>query len=132
MARIPSRMLVDADATGPLIISPAPLSFWGGFDAESGEVIDRRHPLSGRRLSGHVLALPWTRGSSTTTAVLLESVRRGTAPAAILLPKVDTFIALAAIVARELYGRTFPVAVVSLDALTGARDVRIDREGIHV
>lgn len=128
--RIDERLLVAGTATGPLVISPAPLSFWGGFDAASGEVIDRRHPLSGRTLSGLVLALPWTRGSSTTTAVLLESVRRGTAPAAILLPKVDTFIALAAIVARELYGRTFPVAVVPLDALTGATRVQIDEGGV--
>lgn len=120
---IPADMLVDGHASGPLIVSPAPLSFWGGFDAASGEVIDRRHPLSGTRLSGLVVALPWTRGSSTTTAVLLEAVRLGTAPAAILLPKTDSFIALASIVAHELYGRGFPVAVVDVERLRAASTV---------
>lgn len=112
-----SETVIAGSATGPLVVSPAPLSFWGGYDANTGEVIDRRHPLSGRRLAGCILALPWTRGSSTTTAILLESVRLHTAPAAILLPKVDTFIALASIVAQELYGRGFPVLVVDPEAL---------------
>jgi predicted aconitase with swiveling domain len=124
----PSEILVAGDATGTLVISPAPLSFWGGYDAATGEVIDRRHPLSGRCLAGCVLALPWTRGSSTTTAILLEAVRLGMAPAAILLPKVDTFIALASIVAHELYGRGFVVAVVPAGTLDGrdGHPVRVD------
>lgn len=111
--------VVAGTAEGRLVVSPAPLSFWGGYDAATGEVIDRRHPLSGQRLGGCVLALPWTRGSSTTTAILLEAVRLGNAPAAILLPKVDTFIALASVVAHELYGRGFPVLVVEPTALAG-------------
>lgn len=115
----PTRIIVPGSAEGPLVISPAPLSFWGGYDATTGEVIDRRHPLSGRCLTGCVVALPWTRGSSTTTAVLLEAVRLHTAPAAILLPKTDTFIALAAIVAQELYARSFPVLVVDPADLAG-------------
>lgn len=111
--------VVPGAAQGRLVVSPAPLSFWGGYDATTGEVIDRRHPLSGQRLGGCVLALPWTRGSSTTTAILLEAVRLGNAPAAILLPKVDTFIALASVVAHELYGRGFPVLVVEPSVLAG-------------
>lgn len=111
--------VVAGAAEGRLVVSPAPLSFWGGYDAATGEVIDRRHPLSGQRLAGCVLALPWTRGSSTTTAILLEAVRLGNAPAAILLPKVDTFIALASVVAHELYGRGFPVLVVEPSVLVG-------------
>jgi predicted aconitase with swiveling domain len=114
-----SEVIVAGEATGRLVVSPAPLSFWGGYDSATGEVIDRRHPLSGQRISGCVLALPWTRGSSTTTAVLLEAVRLGTAPAAILLPAADTFIALASVVAHELYGRGFAVLVVDPAALVG-------------
>ncbi len=123
----PTDVLVAGEATGTLVISPAPLSFWGGYDAATGEVIDRRHPLSGRCLAGCVLALPWTRGSSTTTAILLEAVRLGMAPAAILLPKVDTFIALASIVAHELYGRGFVVAVVPGETLAD-----LDGQPVHI
>ena len=94
-------------------------------------MIDRRHPLSGQRLAGRIVALPWTRGSSTTTAVLLEAVRLQQAPAAIVLPKVDSFIALASIVAGELYGRAFPVIVLSSAALAEGNGqlVEIDAGG---
>ncbi len=103
------RPVVPGAATGRLLYSAEPLSFWGGYDAESGEILDRRHPLTGVHAAGRVLAIPETRGSSTTTAILLESVRRGTAPAALVTEGEDRFLALAAIAAEELYGRTLPV-----------------------
>jgi predicted aconitase with swiveling domain len=103
--------LVAGKATGELLVSPEPLSFWGGYDHETGEIIDRRHPLSGRIAARRVFALPFSRGSSTTTAVLLEAIRAGTAPAAILTTDHDSFFALASIVADELLQSPVPVLV---------------------
>jgi predicted aconitase with swiveling domain len=102
-------VVVAGDATGELLVSSEPLSFWGGYDSRTGEIIDRRHPLSGQIAAGRVLALPNTIGSSTTTAVLLEAVRAGTAPAAILTIGVDSFLALASVVSNEMYGRAIPL-----------------------
>ena len=103
------RALVPGAARGTALVSREPLSFWGGFDQKTGEIIDRRHPLSGEVATGRILAVPSTRGSSTTTAVLLEAVRLGTAPAALITKGADTFLAVASIVADELYGRSLPV-----------------------
>ena len=107
------RAVVPGEARGSALVSDEPLSFWGGYDWRTGEITDRRHPLSGQVATGRVLCLPATRGSSTTTAVLLEAVRAGTAPAAIVSPGVDLFLALASVVAGELYGR--PLPLVALD-----------------
>lgn len=109
---IQGRALVEGEAAGLALWSDQPLSFWGGYDQNTGEIIDRRHPLSGKVGTNRVIAIPHTRGSSTTTAVLLESVRRGKAPAAIITTGVASFLALASIVAEELYGRNFPVVMV--------------------
>ncbi len=106
--------LVEGIASGPLLVSDMPLSFWGGYNQFTGEVIDRRHPLSGKIATGCVLAIPASKGSSTTTAVLLEAVRRGTAPTALITNQVDTFLVLASIVADELYQKSIPV--LALDA----------------
>ena len=103
------------DITAELLVSREPLSFWGGYDYRTGEIIDRRHELSGKNAAGKVLALPWTRGSSTTTQVLLEAIRAGTAPVAIVSTEPDMFLELAAIVADELYGRSIPILVVAAD-----------------
>ena len=106
---IAGRAIVAGSAEGEALVTTEALSFWGGFDFHTGEIIDRRHPLAGVRAAGRVLAVPFSKGSSTTTAVLLEAVRAGTAPAAIITTGVDAFFALAAIVADTMYGRSFPV-----------------------
>jgi hypothetical protein len=101
--------VIAGAAQGWVVASREPLSFWGGYDYHTGEIIDRRHPLTGQRVGGCILALPFTRGSSTTTAVLLEAVKAHTAPAAILTTRVDTFFALASIVADEMYHSPIPL-----------------------
>jgi hypothetical protein len=125
--------IVPGEAEGETLVSSEPLSFWGGYDHRTGEIIDRRHPLSGANAAGRVLAVPFTRGSSTTTAVLLEAVKSRTAPAAILTTGVDTFFALASIVADEFYGRPIPVIALSpgdFATLETGEHLRLTREGV--
>lgn len=100
---------IPGAAQGKLLVSDEPLSFWGGYDQHTGEIIDRRHPLSGQIAAGRVLALPSSRGSSTTTAVFLEAIKAGNAPAAILTTGTDSFFALASIVADEMYQTPIPI-----------------------
>ncbi len=116
---VQGEVIIPGTASGRLLVSQEPLSFWGGYDYHSGTIIDRRHPLAGQVAAGRVLALPFTRGSSTTTAVLLEAVRAGTAPAAILTTGVDTFFALASIVADVLYAKPVPLVALSSDDFHG-------------
>ena len=106
---IAGRPIVAGRAEGDALVTHESLSFWGGYDFQTGEIIDRHHPLAGVRAAGRILAVPFSKGSSTTTAVLLEAVRAGTAPAAILTTGVDSFFALASIVADVMYGKSFPV-----------------------
>lgn len=126
------RALVAGDAAGQLLVASEPLSFWGGYDADTGEIIDRRHALSGQNASGHILAIPSTRGSSTTSAVLLEAIRGGTAPAAILTSGVDVFLALASIVADEMYRSPLPVVALRSEDFSRLRSgvrATVERSG---
>lgn len=105
--------VISGKVSGIALASNEPLSFWGGYDWKSGEITDRRHPLSGINAKGKILVVPFTRGSSTTTAVLLEAIRAGTAPAAIITTGTDFFFALASVVAGELYEKSFPLIALS-------------------
>lgn len=107
------RPLIEGRAQGTALVSDEPLSFWGGYDWKTGEIIDRRHALSGAIAKGRILAIPFSRGSSTTTAVLLEAIRAGTAPAAILTTDADFFFALASVVAYELYAASLPLVALA-------------------
>lgn len=108
-----ARTLVPGTGRGEALVLEQPLSFWGGVDPTTGEVVDVRHPQRGANVAGRVLVMRSGRGSSSSSSVLAESVRAGTAPAAIVLAEADPILALGAIVARELYGRTVPIVVSS-------------------
>ena len=129
---IAAKPVISGSARGMALVSSEPLSFWGGYDWKSGEITDRRHPLSGSIAKGKILAVPCTRGSSTTTAVLLEAIRAKTAPNAIITTANDFFFALASVVANELYSSHIPlVAVAETDfaQLQTGDEIEIDNTG---
>ncbi len=101
--------LVPGAASGAPLELAEPLSFWGGFDATTGTVIDRHHPQHGACLTGRILLMTSGRGSSSGSSVLAEAIRLRTAPAAIVLRRRDAIIATGALVAGELYGLACPV-----------------------
>lgn len=119
--RAPVRVLAGGRARGLALVLSEPLSFWGGMDAASGRVSDVHHPQHGAVLSRRVLVMPSGRGSSSSSSVLAEAIRAGTAPAAIVLAEADPIVALGAMVAGELYGRACPVVVADRDACAAIR-----------
>ncbi|MDX8468119.1 DUF126 domain-containing protein [Mesorhizobium sp. VK23B] len=95
---------------GEALVLTAPISFWGGVDPKTGRIADVRHPQHGEVISGRVLFLPGTIGSSSASAVLMELVHNGRAPAALVLHEPDAILLLGLIVAREMGWET-PMAV---------------------
>ena len=129
---IAGRPIVEGEAEGEALVTSEALSFWGGYDFHTGEIIDKHHPLAGIRAAGRILAVPFSKGSSTTTAVLLEAVKAGTAPAAIVTTGPDAFFALASIVADVMYGKPFPVIALDADdfaSLQTGEKLAISRDG---
>lgn len=105
----------------------APISFWGGVDPQTGLIANVRHPQYGQSVSGKVLCLPATVGSSSAAAVLLELVHSNRAPAAIILHEPDAILLLGLIVAEEM-GLTVPPAYqLDRDIYTG-----LDQRQLHI
>ena len=100
--------LIAGSASGPLLLLRAPISFWGGVDPATGRIVDPRHPDHGRCVSGTILALPATIGSSSSSSVLLELIHSGHAPAALILRQPDAILLIGLIVAREMQWKTPP------------------------
>ena len=123
-------LLVGGPAEGELVALVEPLSFWGGVDHETGRIIDGHHRQVGTCLAGSALLTGATRGSSSSTSTLLECIRRGTAPALLLLTDSDPILLVAAVVAWEMYGRG-PTAVLlpAPPPVGGVGAVRVDEQG---
>jgi predicted aconitase with swiveling domain len=104
-----ARATVAGEACGEALVSRMPLSLWGGLDPKSGKVTDVRHDLFGQCVSGKVLFVPEGKGSSSSSSVLLETIRAGTAPAAIVNVVTEPILATGSIIGCVLYGRTVPI-----------------------
>jgi predicted aconitase with swiveling domain len=127
-----AHVVVGGNAEGELVKSTSPISFWGGVDPLSGLIIDRRHDRCGDSIVGSIFAFPEEKGSSTASAVLVELVRNGHAPAAIITCKVPTVLALGTIIADELYHSSVPIFSVdqaSFDSLVDGSRLRISEKG---
>jgi predicted aconitase with swiveling domain len=92
------------------LVLTAPISFWGGVDPHTSAITDARHPEFAQKISGRVLMIPATIGSSSAAAILLELVHAGLAPAALVMHEPDAILLLGLIVAKEM-GLPAPIAV---------------------
>ena len=111
------------------------LSFWGGVDPFTGEVIDRHHPLSGQKLAGRVLAIPSGRGSCTGSSVMMELLSGEHAPSALVLAEADEILTLGVLVAELLFQRSIAVLCIGHAAFTRLRGqayARLDGERLQL
>lgn len=116
--------LLPGIAEGTLLKLDAPLSFWGGVDPTSGTIIQVRHPQCGKNIAGKVLCLPATIGSSSSSAVLLELIRIGKAPAALVMGAPDAILLIGCLVATEMGWPAPPAFTLPAEKQAGFQDGR--------
>jgi predicted aconitase with swiveling domain len=137
-----AEVLTSGFARGPGVFIE-PLSFWGGYDAETGTIVEQSHPAFGQTLAGVILLMARAKGSSSSSSVLVEAIRNKTGPAGIVLCERDLIIAIGVIVANELYASQIPLVLVSskdferlsktsgviqIDARVGEKTARVEIE----
>ncbi|KAF5021562.1 hypothetical protein F66182_6391 [Fusarium sp. NRRL 66182] len=104
---------VQGKASGKLLASNLELSFWGGVDPPTSQVIDRHHPLSGQHLQDTILAIPGGRGSCTGSGVMLELLLNGKAPKAIIFERREDILTLGVMIGEEVFNQSIPVIAVT-------------------
>ncbi|KAF4417420.1 DUF521 domain [Fusarium acutatum] len=121
---------VQGRATAKLLASDLELSFWGGVDPQTSEIIDRHHPLSGQHLQNTVLAIPGGRGSCTGSGVMLELLLNGKAPESIIFERREDILTLGVMIAEEVFNQSIPVVV--LDKENFRHLIRLNGQTIFV
>jgi predicted aconitase with swiveling domain len=112
MSATVGRCLVPGQATGEVLYTDVPLSFWMGIDTNTGEIIDRHHPLCGQVVTGKIFVLPGGRGSCSGSCGLLELIMNDRAPAALIFENDEPVLTLGTLIASEIFGRSIPLASV--------------------
>lgn len=112
-----SQFIVSGVSEGFALVSSEPFSFWGDLDPKTGIIINPRNRLFGESVKGKVFVYPGGRGSSTTSAILLEAIRCATAPCAIITLQAEPIIAIGVLVAQEMYEHVvLPIAAIPEEA----------------
>jgi len=117
-----------------LLLSHVPISFWGGIDPATANVIDEHHPLAGNNIAGKVLALPGSRGSCSGSSVLLELIDQNLAPAALLFTEAEEILVLGALIGRLMFNKQLPLYRVSEETfatLQGCKQVSV-KDGLLI
>ncbi|WP_447929819.1 aconitase X swivel domain-containing protein [Sphingopyxis fribergensis] len=106
---------IEGMASGTLLKLSDPLSLWGGVDLHTGRIVDASHPQRGAILADQLLAMPGSRGSSSSSSALVELARAKRAPAGVITTRADPILTIGALVADDLYGTTIPILIISDD-----------------
>jgi len=98
--KLVGRAIFEGRAEGRALVSSSPMSFYGGVDPESGEVVERGHELQGKTIKGKVLVFPNGKGSTVGSYIMYRLAKKGVAPAAIVNAKCETIVAVGAIISE--------------------------------
>lgn len=100
MKQLNGRVIKSGRCGGQALVSPEPLSFFGGVDATTGVVVEPGHPLQGQCIAGRVLIFPTAKGSTVGSYSLYRLKKAGLAPAGIVNAESEAIVAVGAIIAE--------------------------------
>ena len=98
--KLKGRAIFEGKAEGRALVSSSPMSFYGGVNPDTGEVVERGSELVGQSVKGRVLVFPHGKGSTVGSYVLYRLAKNGAAPCAIVNAKCETIVAVGAIISE--------------------------------
>jgi len=98
--KLKGRAIFEGKAEGQALVSSSPMSFYGGVNPDTGEIVERGSELVGQSVKGRVLVFPHGKGSTVGSYVLYRLAKNGVAPSAIVNAKCETIVAVGAIISE--------------------------------
>ncbi|MCC7569857.1 DUF126 domain-containing protein [Candidatus Micrarchaeota archaeon] len=97
---VKGRSIAKGIGKGKVLLTKDPISFLGGVDPETGEIIDQENEAYGKFISGKILVFPRGKGSTVGSYVMLQLKKNGVAPAGIINLDSETIVAVGAIISE--------------------------------
>jgi uncharacterized protein len=94
------RIISKGKAQEEALVTSQPISFYGGVDPNTGEVIEKGHELQGKSVKGKILVFPTGKGSTVGSYTLYRLKKNGAAPAGIINRECETVVAVGAIISE--------------------------------
>ncbi len=94
---IRGRGAIRGVAEGRALVSRHTIQGWNGVDIRTGLIIEKGHPFEGMSIKGSVLVLAGGKGSNGWSCHFHAARVAGVGPAAMVLPRIDSRTAVAAV-----------------------------------
>ena len=107
------RIISEGFAEGNALVSKQNITFSHGIDPYTGNICDKLHEWIGENITNKIIIFPFGKGSTTGGLWLLEAIRLGNIPEAIINLEIDPVIASGIILAELLYS----TKIVAIDRL---------------
>ncbi|MGB8214731.1 MAG: DUF126 domain-containing protein [Anaerolineales bacterium] len=92
------RKISPGNADAEALVTSMGISFYGGVDPGTGQVVEKGHALEGQFIGGKVLVFPTGKGSTVGSYTLYRLKKAGKAPAAIINTEAETITAVGCII----------------------------------
>ena len=125
--RLQGRKIYKGKIEGEVLRTTDDISFYGGVDPETGEVVEKDHELEGKSVAGKILVFPTGKGSTVGSYVLYALSKAGKAPLAIVNKTMDPVVAVGCIISE------IPaVDQIDIGTLSNGQKVEVDAESAVV
>ena len=94
------RIISRGTAQEEALVTSQPISFYGGVDPSTGEIIEKGHELQGKSVKGKILVFPNGKGSTVGSYTLYRMKKNGVAPAGMINCECETVVAVGAIISE--------------------------------
>lgn len=94
------RKIFKGKAEGEALVTKDGISFYGGVDPDTGNIVEKGHELEGQSVAGKILVFPEGKGSTVGSYVLYNLKRNGKAPLAIVNKECETIVAVGCIISE--------------------------------
>jgi len=94
------RIISKGKSEGEALKTNQPISFYGGVDPNTGEIIEKGHELQGKSIKGKILVFPNGKGSTVGSYTLYRMKKNGSAPAGMINRECETIVAVGAIISE--------------------------------
>lgn len=94
------RIIFKGKAQGEALTTTEPISFYGGVEPTTGEIIEKGHELQGKNIKNKILVFPTGKGSTVGSYTLYRMKKNNTAPAGMINQECETVVAVGAIISE--------------------------------
>jgi len=98
--KLTGRKIYKGTVEGEALVTTDGISFYGGVDPDTGNVVEVGHELEGQSITGKVLVFPTGKGSTVGSYTMYRMKKNNTAPVAIVNKEIDTIIAVGCIISE--------------------------------